>query len=271
MSDDDPRDPKTPPGPDEDDLELVDLLDRLGPESAASERADLEVLGALPYALDELEAAAGVKSRLMDRVSGSGGATGRRVRRGRRGRWQLPLAAALAIALLGVAGLQFRQLEGQRRTIDDLAARLERVERKGAELAQVRRLLAEKGSHIRMMTSRGAEFCLLKPVGKLPRYPGATATMVISADRRQWFLAAEGLAPCDRGVCYRLWFITEAEPIHAASFDARGEEQRIELSGSHEGVPAGVRAITITRDAEPEREPGPPETVLLADQAMTLL
>lgn len=254
----------------EEDVKLLDLLDRLGPEAEPADRGCVEALGALPYALDELTAGAEVKSRLMAGVLDSVGARGRPVRGDRRGRWYLPLAAGLTVALLGIAALQFRQLEGQQRTIDELSSRLQRVERSGTELAEVRRLLAEKSSQMRMMTARGAEFCLLKPVGERPRYPGASATMVISPDRTRWYLAAEGLAPCETGVCYRLWFITEAEPVHAASFDARGEESRIEISSGGDGVPAGVRAISITRDSELDR-PSPPETVLLADQAMTLL
>ncbi len=260
MRDDDRKDA---PVSDE-DARLLDLLDRLGPETAPAERQAVETLGALPWALEELPVRAGVKRRVMESVAGRAAPVARRRR------WHLPLAAGLAVALLGIAGFQFRRLESQQRTIDELSSRLERIERDGAELAEARRLLAERGGQMRMITSRGAEFCLLKPVGERPRYPDATATMVISPDRRRWYLAAEGLEPCATGVCYRLWFVTDAEPIHAASFDAAAEERRIELTGSHEGVPAGVRAIAITRDAEPEQS-SPPETVLLADQAMALL
>ena len=182
----------------------------------------------------------------------------------------MPIAAVLAIALLGVAALQFRQLAGQQRTIDELSSQLQRFEQNGGELAEIRRLLAEKGNHLRMLTTLGAEFCILRPVGELPRYPLATATMVIAPDRNQWYLAAEGLEPCGTAGCYQLWFITEAESIHAASFDAGGVGQRIELSGSHGGVPTSVRMISITRRSESERSEAP-ETVLLADRAMTLL
>lgn len=263
---------------DDKDTELLETLDRLGPESDG-ERADLETLGLLPYGLDDLPARPEIKHRLMASVTGSAAAaraerwpTDRRrlSTLERRSRWFLPIAASLAAALLGIAAVQFRQLERQERTIEQLSSQLERVERNGTAMAEIRRLLAEKGRHVKMMTTRGTEFCLLKPAGERPRYPGATATMVIAPDRREWFLAAEGLEPCPAEVCYQLWFITEGEPIHAASFAARNDQPRIELSGSQDGALEGVRAISITRDAAPE-DADPPETVLYADQAMTLL
>lgn len=261
------------------DSRLLAVLDRLGPESAAADRGLVETLGALPYELEELPARTGVKERLMATVLESGGVSderapgsesGRLVTLERRTRWYVPIAATLAIALLGLAALQFRQLEGQQRTIDELSAQLQRVEQNGVELAEIRQLLGQRGDHMRMMTTSGAEFCILKPVGDLPRYPLATATMVIAPGRDEWYLAAEGLEPCGSDGCYQLWFITEAESIHAASFDARGSGHRIELTGGRQAVPTGVRGISITRDSEAEPAE-PPETVLFADQAMTLL
>lgn len=259
------------------DHRLLELVDRLGPEIGPAERAYVETLGLLPYGLDELPVRAEVKQRLMARVSESeaaavpealSSASGRLVTLERRTRWVLPIAAALAIALVGVTAFQFRQLESQQQTIDELSAQLEQVERNGSQIAEVRRLLTETGSHLRMMTTRGAEFCILKPVGESPRYPLATATMVIAPERDRWYLAAEGLEPCADDVCYQLWFITRAESIPAASFDARGGDDRIELSGGQVRVPTGVVGISITRASESSE---PPETVLFADQAMTLL
>ncbi len=261
------------------DEELLAALDRLGPETEVSDRAAVETLALLPRALEELAPGPEVKRRLMAEITSSVeppaaepppiSASDRLVTLEQRSRWFLPIAAALAIALLGLTAMQFRQLQGQQRTIDELSAQLQRVEESGAELAEIRRALAEKGGHLRMLTSRGAEFCVLKPVGENPRLAQAIATMVIAPERDGWFLAAEGLEPCAADACYQLWFITEAEPIEAASFGTVEARQRIELSGSG-GVPTSIRAISITRLDEPD--PGAAaETVLYADQAMTLL
>ncbi len=263
----------------EEDNRLLELMDRLGPETDPTDRAYVEALGLLPYSLEELPPRPELKQRLMASLgspeTGDAGAnlpspTGRLVVLERRARWFLPLAATIAVALLGLAGLQFRQLQSQQRTIDELSSQLERVERNGVELAEIRRALDQRGDQLRMLTARGAEFCVLKPVGDQPRYPLATATMVIAPDRDRWYLAAEGLEPCTEETCYQLWFITDAESIPAASFGARATDERIELTGNRQSVPPGVRGVSITRSAGRESSEAP-ETVLFADQAMTLL
>ena len=271
---DDPREPEIT----RDEAELLELLDRLGPDSQSADRATVEALGLLPYALEETAPRPEVKAGLMARlessavprsVEGAPSTAGRLVTLERRTRWFLPLAAMLAIALLGIAGLQFRRLEGQQQTIEKLTAQLERVESNGAELAEIRRVLAETDARLRMMTTRGAEFCVLKPVGDDPRFAAATATMVIGPGRDEWFLAAEGLMPCEGDDCYQLWFLTEGGSVAATAFGAGESDRRIEIGG-REDVPSGVRAISITREGSPDSQE-PPVTVLLADQAMTLL
>ncbi len=282
----------------EDDIRLLDLIDGLAaedgrtiaagdaPGARGAEREWLETLGLLPYELDQAVPRPEVKRDLMAlvqqapqirEISTAGtpaephSLTSRRlVALERRARWYMPIAATFAFALLGVTAFQFSQIESQRRTIADLSSQLERVEPNGPELASIRSRLDQQGSHLKMLTSLGAEYCVLRPVGEPPRFPGATATMVISPERNRWYLAAEGLEPCPGEVCYELWFVTDGDPIRAAAFDAENSFSRIELSGSHEGLPLTVRAITITR-APASAADQPTETVLLADQAMTLL
>ena len=257
------------------ETELLELLERAGADPGAADREAVETLGLLPYALDQIAPRPEVKASLLARLEPSGVSEGQATTAGRlvtlerRTRWFLPLAAVLTIALLGIAGLQFQRLEGQERTIQKLTEQLERVEGNGAELAEVRRILAEADARLRMLTTRGAEFCVLKPVGDDPRFADATATMVIGPERDEWFLAAEGLAPCRGEGCYRLWFVTDGGSVAAASFSAGASDQRIELSGSRD-VPTGVRAISITRESGADPSAAP-VTVLLADQAMTLL
>ncbi len=256
---------------------LLALLDGAEADPGEIDRETLETVGLLAYGLDDAAPSAVAKDKLMAEISAGTAPmplasveslpSQRLNALERRARWSMPIAAAFAIALLGVAALQFRQLSEQRQTIEELSAQLERVEQSGVELASVRNLLAQRDGYLRMLTTKGAEFCLLKPVGAQPRLPTASATMVISPERNKWYLAAEGLAPCDDGSCYVLWFVTDAEPIRGPSFDCNGG--RIELTGEHEGLPLTIRAITITMATEADEIE--PETVLLADQAMTLL
>ena len=263
------------------DERLLDLLDGLGPETTAADAETLEALGALPYELAEISPDSAVKRGLLRRIEDSRqpipfaqpqaeGDSARLVQLEKRARWYMPIAAALAVALIGLAGWQFRLLEGQRQTIAALSEQLESMERDGIELALARTRLNDLQSHMAMLTSRGSEFCVLKPYGEQPTHPNATATMVVSSDRNRWFLAAEGLEPCAKGRSYQVWFITETGPIRAAAFDGETSGGRVEVSGTHEGVPTTVRAITVTLEVEPEpAEPSAP--ILFADQAMTLL
>ena len=274
------------PTPSQEDERFLELLDQLGPDSTTADRESLEAVAALPYELDELAPRAEVKRALMESVSEEAAseppesapvpfvdpdADSRRLAHlERRSRWYMPIAAALAVALIGLAGWQFRQLEDQRQTIAALSTQLESVERDGAELELARHRLNEMQSQLRLLTASGSEFCVLKPYGDEPTQPQATATMVLSSDRNRWFLAAEGLEPCAKGRTYQLWFITDGEPIRAAVFDGEASGGRLELSGTHEGVPTSVRAVTVTLETEPEpAEPSAP--ILFADEAMTLL
>lgn len=260
------------------DEQLLDRLDNLGPDSSTTDES-LEAMASLPYALSEIAPPAELKRALMQSVEDPGrpialappdADSSRLAQLERRSRWYMPIAAALAIALIGIAGWQFKQLEGQRQTIVALSEQLEAMERDGIELALARTRLSDMQNHLAMLTARGSEFCVLKPYGDQPSHPEATATMVISSDRNRWFLAAEGLEPCAKGRSYQVWFITETGPIRAASFDGEASGGRVELSGSHDGVPVSVRAVTVTMEAEPE--PAAPSTpILFADEAMTLL
>jgi hypothetical protein len=262
----------------EEDERLLELLDRLAPESEPPDQTTLEAIGSMPFALDEVTPRPGVKDSLLEALSGASAPlpfappevdSARLEQLERRARWFMPIAAALAVALLGLAGWQLRQLGEQRETIAALSAQLESMESGGTELELARYRLREMREQMAMLTARGTEFCVLKPPGPEPSYPGATATMVVSSDRSRWFLAAEGLEPCAKGRSYQLWLITDGEPIRVAVFDGEASGGRVELSGEGD-VPTTVRAVTVTLEAEPEPAE-PSEPILIADQAMTLL
>jgi hypothetical protein len=284
----DPEDQNITP----EDQRILDQLDSLGPESATQgspEAEAMEAVVSLVHGLAEIEPRAEVKGGLMQRVADSAAPaapavahgevlpfatpevdSGRLAQLERQARWYLPIAAALAIALIGLTGWHFKQLEEQRATIAALSVQVESMERDGIELALARNRLNEMQSQMRLLTTSGAEFCVLRPHGKTPTHPQATATMVISSDRNRWFLAAEGLEPCAKGRSYQLWFITESTPVRVASFDGTAEGGRVELSGSHDALPDDVRAVAVTLEVEADPA-APSQPILLADEAMTLL
>lgn len=272
------------PGP-ADDRRLAELLESLGPEAGAprgaEERAWLETLGLLAYGLDPVTPSEGLKRKLMAQVEGErrrpaapapplAETAGRLDSLERRSRRLLPLAATVAFALLGLAGWQSLRISDQRETIDRLASRVEELDRERSDLASARALLLEVSDRLAMVTSPGAEFCLLKPFGESPEAPGARATFVLASDRESWYLSVEGLEPCAAGRIYHLWFAVGDEHVRAATFDGAPSGGRIELS-EELAVPPGLRAVIITLETERQAEEPTHPPVLYADQAMQLL
>lgn len=234
-------------------------------------RETIETLGLLPWELEPVAPRPEIKEALMARL-GAGGessAAARLAALERRSRWMLPIAAVLALALVGLTGWQARQLAEQRRTIQELSGRLAAAAENGGPAAEARRQLAELSDHLAMVTSPGAEFCLLKPVAGATRLAEARATMVFSPDRKRWYLAARGIGPCERGKVYQLWFHTEDDAVRAATFHGRSAGERLELHGGADRR-IQIRAVSITVESDPETT-SPSEAVLFADQAMRLL
>jgi hypothetical protein len=119
-----------------------------------------------------------------------------------------------------------------------------------------------------MMTASTAEFCALRPTVSCPNQQ-ARGTIVMQRGRSDWFLRVEGLGPCEKGRQYKLWFITDSEPILGASFAVQGPHDLVEIRAT--GAPEGVKAVMITLE-QPEVEAAPEAPVLLfGDQTMRIL
>ncbi len=272
---------------------ILELMERLGPDLAEApgpgeeaagtpdevRRSYLETLGALGAAGPRVTPPAQIKERLMAQVRGESGtlkppatvlAVARIAALERRSRWMVRIAAALAIALLGLAAWQFRRLENQRHTIANLEAQLDSLRVEQVELASARGLLTDLRQRLTMVTTTGAEFCLLKPYGAQPSHPGARGTLVVSSDRSGWYLRVAGLEPCAGGRIYHLWFVTDGGTLRAATFDGMPSGAEMELSEG-DAVPVELRAVKVTLESGPD-SPGPTgEPILYADEAMQLL
>jgi len=268
------------------DERVLELVDRLaaGDPTVAEPSADsarenerreaLELLGLLPYALDPRPCSPSLEGRVLAALEATGAPaeaswepSAGPVRRAPR--WALPLAAALAGALLGVAAWQQQALDGQRRTITELRAELREVASRGEGAAALEATVREQRAKIAMMTRPGTEFCLLKPVGSEPMYPTATATLVVAPDRASWYMRADGLGPCPLGRTYKIWFMVGGRTVAGPTF--RVEQLGDEIEVAAEDLPAGLEGIKITLEFEPETPvPTGPE-ILFTDQAMRLL
>jgi anti-sigma-K factor RskA len=268
-----------------------DLLDRLNqivvPEvaslddgSEALSRGYLELVGLLPYELDPVEPSPAVKARLMRSLKGadeSQDLEGREevavssakteVRSWRS--WGLPLAAGLALALVGLSGWQRIRLERQQDEIVQLSGRLREVNLQSAELARYREQLDEAQAKLSVLASSGVEVCSLHPMEERLTASAPTATLFVAPDHQHWYLRIDGLEPSPKDRAYQLWFITEeGAKVSAGTFDPR-PGVRTELTS--ETMPGGTVAVSVTIEplgGSPEPS-GPP--LLYGDEVMRIL
>ncbi len=184
------------------------------------------------------------------------------------GRWALPLAASLALALAGFSGWQFGQLSRQRATIGELSARLEEIEARTTQVQQVRGEMDELRSRLALVTQRGVEVCTLRPQPEAPA-ADSRGVLFVSADHSSWYLTIDGLVPCKQGRSYQLWFVPEdGEPVSAGTFDVVAGV-RVELSSDE--MPAGTRAVTVTLEPAGGSESPTGPAVLHGDEVMAVL
>jgi hypothetical protein len=246
-------------------------------ESAALRQEYLEALALLPYELEPIAPPPELRERLMQQVAA--GPVPDRVDRHQEdspgpgsfvgwNRWALPLAATLALLLVGATAWQVVRVGQQQETIIRLSQELESMRLEATALARTRGELAQARSRLALVTSPTSEFCALRPPEGSPAV-NARGTLVMQMKKGDWFLRVEGLEPCSKGNQYQLWFLTEDSPVLGASFDVEAAEIPVELMAS--GVPPGINAVMITL-AEGEETGTPGEVPLLfGDERMRVL
>ena len=273
------------------DRVATDLLDRLNdlvalaPESldaeaATLERETVELLGLLPYELEEQEPSPSIKAGLMEAIRGEEGepvpvavsAPAEVVAMPRR-RWQstvLPLAASLIIAFLGVSvWQQFSELEEQRGTIDRLAAQLSETNIQSTQLAEYQEQLQSMQEQLALVTSKGVEICTLQPKYVAAVETNARGTLFVASDHQHWYLRIDDLEPCPLGRSYQLWFVTEDGT--AVDGGILQIEHGVELEITADTMPEGTVEVSVTLEpAGGSTEPSGP-LVLHGDEVMRIL
>jgi anti-sigma-K factor RskA len=256
-----------------------DLDDGRGESIETLIRLYTETLGLLPYELEPLAPPPALKERLLERLGGrptveatladEEAAVVPIATAGRFTRWALPLAAGLALVLLGISGWQFRHIEEQEGTIEQLSGLLSEANQATAELAQYRDELLEAKAKLAVVTASGVEVCSLYPVEDRLAGSSPKATLFVAPDHQHWYLRIEGLEPCPADHAYQLWFHTgEGEPVSAGTFDVE-PGQRQELSSAT--MPAGTIAVSVTLEpAGGSSTPSGP-SLLYGDEVMRIL
>jgi hypothetical protein len=283
-------------------------IDAPGGPARSDETAEMmarlytEALGLVPYELDPVAPAAGVKARLMAAISGDEtrpapvaepvraaapapavplrasqemripprmAGAGAAARPARPRRWPLALAAMLALAMLGLSVWLYSQVGAQQATIASLRNELsrERSRSEGA-IAKVRQLetdtldLNEKFS---LVTSPAVLVSPMRPVakpGQPPVQPGARGVLFVAADHQHWYMTLRGLQPAAAGQAYKLWFMADTGAVSAGSFSAQPGAP-IELSSQH--MPAGTKGVLVTLEADAQAPaPSGPEILRAA-------
>lgn len=256
-----------------DERESIDAPSRLDAEARQRlYRLDVELLGSLPFALEPVAPRPGLEAELLAATAADAGGDlvpidrpGPRGATSHRG-WLLPLAATLAAASLGLAGLLFAQLQGQKRIVADLQVQLEAVRGSVARAAAIEADMAEAKRQLALVGTRGVEVCALRPreadAGSAGE--GPWGVLYVAPDHQHWYLAVRGLEPSPEGHAYQLWFVADGRPVSAGTFSVEPGGP-VELSS--ETMPAGTSAVLVTLEAiGGAAEPQGPE-VLFGDGA----
>lgn len=186
--------------------------------------------------------------------------------------WWSLVAAVLALAALGLAGMLWSELDRSRGALAELEREqqqlVDRIEQQEAMVQGAVRL----GSMVTVASTPGVEICPLRPVGDRPVVPGAFAVLYMPPGQMDWYLVATNLRPAPDGV-YKVWLNTddgsmpggvmEANPLTSGQMSVR--------------IPPGVfeqgkmLSVTITLEpaAEVEAPSGP--MVLFGDEKMQVI
>ena len=273
------------------DRVATDLLDRIndlmasGSESADTqaailERETIELLGLLPYELEEQVPSPSTKDGLLAAIRGEEGepvpiavsapaeVAATPVRSWQT--WALPLAASLIIAFLGVSvWRQFSELEEQRGTIDRLASQLSETNIQSTQLARYQEQLQSMQEQLALVTSKGVEVCALRPEYAGAKATNARGTLFVASDHQHWYLRIADLEPCPLGRSYQLWFVTEDGT--AVDGGILQIEHGVELEVTADTMPQGTVEVSVTLEpAGGSSEPSGP-LVLHGDEVMRIL
>lgn len=238
------------------------LIPRTGPgdaEAARFERQAVELIGLLPYQLEEEALSGATRERLMAAIRGEDieprnllptttrSEFGQVVPMPQRTwqSWVLPLAASVIIAFLGVfLWQQVGQSAAQQATIDRLATQLSETNIQATQLTQYEKELQAMQEQLALVTSKGVEVCALKPEYAAAVETNARGTLFVASDHQHWYLRIDDLEPCPLGRSYQLWFVTQDGT--AVDGGILQIEHGVELEVTSDSMPQGTVEVSIT-------------------------
>jgi len=274
-------------------LEAVDRLNGEGSGDAAAAPEPLvreytEILALLPYELEPVAPRPELKQAILSQIAGPQKGVedltlvqgGRRPRRDKaasevtlvklpeRGkaapapagggfgfrRALLPLAATLAIALVGL-GYLFGRVQEQQRQI----ARLE------SALTQAQDLAESLGKEFQMVATIARTAYPLRPM-EPETGEKCSGTVFVCGQHQQWLLSVRDLPPAPSGREYHLWFVTQEGMVDAGTVEIR--EHRGNLQAPT--MPVGTRGFALSLEEPGQRGKPAGQIVLVGDRPVTL-
>jgi hypothetical protein len=181
-------------------------------------------------------------------------------------RWPLALAASLAVLFAGVAGVLFLQLNQMRNTVDALGQQLDLERGRAASAVKLARRTEADSLSMRdkfaLITSPAVVASPMRPPAANPLQPAARGVLFVASDHQHWYLCLHGVEPAPAGKTYKLWFMADGGPVSGGVFTARPGEP-VELSSKE--MPAGIKAVKVTLEADPQApKPAGPEVLQAA-------
>lgn len=257
-------------------VDALELLDRGAfPAFGGAEPPDedlaayLEAWGRLPEALDLEAPPAGLKESLLARAletaqetpRGPAEESAQTVPFRRPGadapRWLLPLAAALALAVLGLSVFTFSLSRRLGLQESELLAYTQPTPlgHMEAELKPAEYTFPDLQSRLGGEPAEGSRYFVLTSPGD----PDVRGGMFACGMHKQWVLRIHGLPAAAPGEEVHLWFVTERGPVHVGAMEFL-EDGVAQASAGY--LPSTVKGIQVTRESAREVGTAPGGPVL---------
>ena len=175
---------------------------------------------AFALSLDPVQPPPAVRARIMQELSAgtSRGPAADAVKEGGFTRWLLPLAAILAIALLGWSQML---LLGQREKVEQAELRARESAEQAERLASEKRTLEEENQKLNaFMAAMSSSATRTISLGGQPMAPSASARVFLDPSARQAFVFFHDLPANPEDKSYQLWVIpADGRPLGVGVFD----------------------------------------------------
>lgn len=263
-----------------DALESLDELGQTGqPEGALDREAReyVELLGLLPYALEEAPVRSSLKNEILQAIAAEPSATTEDASipilgavtnfpephmvpsQSRANPWSWALAAMLGLCVVGLAFLA-GHMQAQRATIDQLLAH--------GTANPSGRAIGPMHDRFEVIRTIAPQVYPLQPSVDQPSPVNARGMIYVCPKHQRWYLSLKGLPSPPEGQEYRFWFMTATGAVRGGLLKV-GSDSSVVLEAT--SMPTGTVgfSVTLERNGSP-LSMSEERIVLRADEAISL-